>query len=136
MATSTNRLVTLSLGAVLTLATLVACLSYAGMREGPSLSLKDLEHSQTVLMSCAREDGPLSGAELLWCADASSPLCLPALPASERVELFDAPPIAVPHYQLEISPMLSWALPSWERPLPEERPRSQDRARLERPPRA
>ena len=135
MATSTNRLVTLSLGAVLTLATLVACLAYASMRGGPSLSLRDLEGRQTTLMSCARDDGPLSGAELLWCADASSPLCLPALPASGHVELSDAPPIALQHYELEVPPVLSWALPSWERPLPMERPRSQDRARQERPPR-
>jgi hypothetical protein len=135
MATSTNRLVALSLGAALTMVTLVACLAYAGMRDGPSLSLRDLERSQTILMSCAREDGPLSGAELLWCADASSPLCLPALPASGHIELSDATPIALWSHELEIASTLAWALPTWERPRPIERPRSEDRARLERPPR-
>ncbi len=134
MALSTNRLIALSLGAALIMGTLVVCL--AGMREASALSLRDLEYSQTTLMSCDRDDGPLGGGELLWCADPSSPLCLPALPPSGHIELADAPPLAFFAHGPAVAPAASWSLPSWERPLPSERPRSCVRARLERPPRA
>jgi hypothetical protein len=135
MASSTNRLITLCLGAALIMGTLVVCLTYAGMRDGPALSLRELERSQTTLMSCDRDGGPLSGAELLWCAEGDSPLCLPALPASGHIELADAPPLAFFASTHAIAPTHSWDLPSWDRPRPSERPRSSDRARLERPPR-
>jgi len=136
MALTTNRLIALSLGAALIMGTLVVCLTYAGMREPAALSLRDLEHNQTTLMSCDRDDGPLGGAELLWCADPSSPLCLPALPPSGHIELADAPPLALFAHHFVVAPAPSWSLPSWKRPQPGERPRSRDRARLERPPRA
>ncbi|MFT3927396.1 MAG: hypothetical protein QM778_32985 [Myxococcales bacterium] len=146
MVTSTNRskwasspasvMISL-LGATLILTTVIACLGFAGVREGSTpLSLRDLERSQTTLMSCARDEGPLSGAELLWCADPSSPLCLPALPASGHIELGDTAPLALWSLALPMPERLAWTLPSWQRPAPVDRPRSLDPTRLERPPRA
>ena|GEM_PF-3609125 len=124
------------LGAALILTTVLTCLAYAGMREGAALSLRDLESDESTLMSCAHDDAPLSGAELLWCADPSSPLCLPAQPASGHIELADTPPVAFWDLAVAVPEAVSWVLPGWERPAPVARPRTLDSSRLERPPRA
>ncbi len=125
-------------GALLLTATVTLCLVYSGLREGPSLSLRDLEDTQTVLMSCARDAGPLSSGELLWCSESDSPACAPALPASSLIDLSEAPPFTlagVPH--VELTPVASFEdHAEWRRPLAASAPSSGVSMRLERPPRA
>lgn len=121
------------LGVVLALAALLACLVYAEQRgERSTLSLAELERVETPLMSCDKQ--PIGLGDHLWCEAPDSPLCLPALPASGHVELWDHAP-----YALFVDPppaalIGEWV--SWSRPEPEARPRSRASARLERPPRA
>ncbi len=137
MAIPTNKAwMATGLGIVLLAATVALCLAYTSFREGPSLSLRDLEDSQTVLMSCAREEGPRSSAELLWCADSDSPACSPALPISGHLELSDSPLFAlstVPGFGSDDRKISD--LPRWQRPPPEAGPPSGIAVRLERPPR-
>lgn len=136
MVIPTNRgWVALGVGAALTLTTLALCLAFASARDGASLSLRDLERSQAVLMSCAH-DSPLSGAELLWCADPSSPMCLPALPASDRPDLGDAPQVFLAAVLPSAGAAAVWHwLPDYGPPMTAATPRRRDRDRLERPPR-
>lgn len=124
------------MGAALIAATLAFCLAYAGLCDGPSLSLRELESGHSTLMSCARDEGPLSSAELLWCSDSDSPLCSPALPLSGHIELSDAPPIA----QTSVVPWIAEArplgeLPGWSRPQSQSLPPQGSATRHERPPR-
>jgi hypothetical protein len=124
------------MGAALTLATALLCLACTSLRESAGLKLSELERSQATLMSCARDTGPLSSSELLWCADASSPLCLPALPASGHIELSDAPPCALRSPLAPTTLVFSWIERGWHRPLPLDTPSARHGGRLERPPRA
>jgi hypothetical protein len=120
-------------GAALTAVTLLACLLYADFREGRALSLQQLAHGEAVLMSCARTDSAPSH-EPLWCTDTSSPLCLPALPGSQHIDLWDSPPaILVTQLPAEAHAYV-WL--TWPRPQPTLPPVTRDGERIERPPRA
>lgn len=121
------------LGVVLALTALFACLMCAELgSESSMLSLQELERAETTLMSCDKQSTG-TGAHL-WCEAPDSPLCLPALPASGHVELWDHAPYALfvepePAAQIGV-----WV--TWTRPEASARPRSRASARLERPPRA
>jgi hypothetical protein len=117
---------------VLALAALLACWAFAEHRHGDAmLSLAELERAETVLMSCDRQ--PVGVSDHLWCEAPNSPLCLPALPASGHIELWDHPPCALLFNPPPEALIGQWV--TWPRPEPATRPRSRAGARLERPPR-
>jgi hypothetical protein len=135
MAIPTDRALTAVTGAALTLVTLLACLLYVELREGPTLTLREWERSQATLMSCARGDVPLSASDdLMWCADGASPLCLPAVPASAHVELSHGVRATLFTLPSLTDPPVGVLIP-WQRPTPEAHPAFRERQRLERPPR-
>jgi hypothetical protein len=71
-----------------------------------------------------------------WCADPSSPQCLPALPPHAAPDLHDVQPCSfAATFQLPRVPSLLPSTP-WRRPREERAPDARDRNRLERPPRA
>jgi len=113
----------------------LACLAFAATRDGVTLSSLDaLGQKESVLMSCADAPATSGGGALLWCADPSSPHCIPAAPDVPRIELSSSPDL----YLLPSVPMPrpTYTLMSWPEPRPRvlaSRPRS---GRLERPPRA
>lgn len=133
MAIPTSKACALCRGAALTLVTLFACLVYVELREAPGLSLAALSQVEPTLMSCDRS-ADFGAGDLLWCADPDSPLCLPALPPSAQVELWDRTPVTLA--SAEESPPRVGVLLNWPRPQPEARPPSRPCSRLERPPRA
>jgi hypothetical protein len=57
--------------------------------EAGLLTLADLATAEELVMSCADAGNPHS-SEPLWCADPTSPQCLPGLPPAQRAELRDA----------------------------------------------
>jgi hypothetical protein len=136
MAIPTNKaFVALGMGAALTMVTLLACLICADLREGHTLSLQELGRGETTLMSCARDDNATGSGELLWCGDASSPLCLPALPATGQVDLGEGPlAVLLTPNLAQRPPTFTWL--TWKRPSPARTPVSRVPERLERPPRA
>ena len=85
------------------------------------------------LFTCS--DAPSTPAEpLAWCADGSSPQCLPAAPPHANPDLWHGQPAAVAWLSVPVSPRSVIVLP--EHPaLPEHAPRTRERDPLERPPR-
>jgi hypothetical protein len=134
MAIPTSKARALGMGAALTLVTLLTCLVWAELREPPSLSLEALtQGDELALMSCDRQ-ADRGTSDLLWCADPDSPLCLPALPTSQHVELWDRAPVALVSSPVIPPQVGTWL--TWPRPTPEQAPGSRESVRLERPPRA
>ena len=86
------------------------------------------------MLSCS--DAPSTPAEpLAWCADGSSPQCLPAAPPHTSPDLWHGQPAEVAWLSLSVPARSVIALP--EHPsLPQHAPRTREQSPLERPPRA
>lgn len=121
-----------ALGAALAALTALACLWVAAGTDPPTCSLAELATRQSVLMSC-EDAGPVS-VGLLWCADPSSPQCIPALPQAPRPELWDRPDIALPTVVAPARRGYVWM--TWPEPEVLDMPGRTWSQRLERPPRA
>lgn len=100
--------------------------------ERPALTLADLDRAHETLMSCS--DGDSFGSEPMWCADPSSPHCVPAAPPTPAPDFTDHSSPAT----LRVSSVeaLGYVLVAWPEPRIEDTPRKPERARLDRPPRA
>lgn len=123
----------LTLGMALALLSALACLGFAALRDGRLLSPGELSRSRAPLMSCAAEPASSHG-ELLWCADPSSPQCIPAAPEVPRVHLADRPellPIAS-----DVLAKRPYVLLPWPRAEQATLLARDVSGRLERPPRA
>jgi hypothetical protein len=99
------------------------------------LRLSELHTPQAEALSCADDSTAPSDEPVAWCADPSSPQCLPALPTHAAFDLHDVQPgslVAV--FPL---PRARNLLPStpWRRSREERAPALARRDRLERPPR-
>ena len=104
------------------------------------LGLSELHKPQAEALSCAdtsvAESREGRDEPVAWCADPSSPQCLPALPPHASLDLHDVQPATfTATFQVPRARHLLPRTP-WRRPREERAPDSRERNRLERPPRA
>jgi hypothetical protein len=119
-----------ALGAALAALTALACVWVTDAADPPTVSLSELQRSESVLMSC---DAPVS-AGLMWCADPDSPQCIPALPQPPRPELWDRTDVTLP--SVASLPRRDWVFMTWPEHVILDLPGRSPDQRLERPPRA
>jgi hypothetical protein len=101
-----------------------------------SLRLSELRKPQGDALACADTSTAPTDEPVAWCADPSSPQCLPALPPHAAPDLHDVQPATFAALlQLPRARKLLPITP-WRRPREERAPRSREPDRLERPPRA
>jgi hypothetical protein len=120
-------------------------LFFAQMADARSLRLSDLHKPQADAL-CAdpawsesgEERRPGSGDEpVAWCADPTSPQCLPALPPHASPDFHDVQPATFGGLvELPRNGDHAIAATPWQRPDAERVPSSRDADPLERPPRA
>ena len=112
--------------------TAALCLAFAASHDPEPLSLTDLTRSESIVMSC---DESFSTAEPLWCADPSSPQCIPAAPDVPRIDLGDRVDLWLPPVVAGTAPR-AYTIGSWPEPITTTLHGRTDRDRLDRPPRA
>jgi len=128
--TKHHALLVLIAGAAVAFAALVAA-EFVAPSSSTTLSLLDLDRAHETLMSCGEGEG--TGGEPMWCADPSSPQCIPAAPQGPAPDLADhSAPAAL---LLGSAQRRGYLLVPWPKPRPDFVIARSDRTRLERPPR-
>jgi hypothetical protein len=136
VAWSRSRRVSLTgLSPLLWLALLIGVSAYGQLRsEGESRSALVSEQPDDVL-TCS--DAPSAPAEpLAWCADPSSPQCLPAAPPHASPDLWQGTPAAFAWLGVHVPPCSVALLPEHPALRSRAAPRTRERDPLDRPPRA
>ena len=77
-----HALIVLMAGAAVAVSVLAVTQLVSPSRVDDPLSLADLDRAHETVMSCAEGEG--SESEPMWCADPSSPHCIPAAPPINR----------------------------------------------------